>query len=387
MQKKAFYSFFNQSKYLAGARALEHIPIELHSYDAVRPLVIATNDVTASGFKKIFVKAFYDSDVTIGGFYDNVGGTAAISTIKELRILFHDRGCDSIIALGRGPAMDTAKGLNMLVSLGVDDIFTLEGEDTISTPLKPFFTVPTAGSCGYDMSNMAVIEHHRFKSDFLFPDVVCLDPRMTGIKDIGRAVESAMVALTHAMEASDSTMHNPMNDAYSLAAIQFIHENLPRALKCPRDREAALALAYANALAAVAFSNSPAGAAHILGEALNKLTGNDPGVCMAILLPHATEFMVGKDILMRDELLLAQAGMDAHASTPEKDRIKESENQLKKLMASAIKYVPANLKSLRIPPYLIEQAAREAEASGSHGLSYKDYITILNNAGQAPAAR
>jgi alcohol dehydrogenase len=387
MQKKDYYSFFNQSKYIAGTRAMDHIPIELHSYDAFRPLVIATKDVTMTGLKNKFIKAFYDSDVTLGGFYDDVADTASIGIIKDLRILYHDRGCDSIIAVGHGPAMDTAKGLNMMISLGVDDIIPLAGVDTIKSPLKPFFAVPTAKSSGYDMSNTAVIENRKFRSDFLFPDVVCLDPKMTAVKDIQKAVESAMIALTHAMEASDSEYHNPMNDAYSLAAIQFIHENLPKIMKCSCDKEAGMALAYANALAAVAFSNAPAGAAQLLGEALARLTGNAPGVCMGILLPHAVAFMIGKKILMRDELLMAQAGLDVHSNTPEKDRIKKSEVLLKQLVGSAGKYIPSSLKELKIPGYTLEEAARQAEAAGAHGLTFKDYMTILAGAGQAAAKR
>jgi alcohol dehydrogenase len=387
MHQKDCYSFFNQSKYIAGARALEHLPIELHGYDAFRPLVIANRDVTAAGLKKTFIRAFYDSDITLGGFYDNVVGPAPIGAMKDLTTLYRDRGCDSIIAVGYGPAMVTARGLNMMISLNTDDIIALAGRDTIARPLKPFFTVPTAGSWGYDMANRTFIENREFRSDYLYPDVVCLDPRMTVVKDRQRAVESAMVALTHAMESSDTTSGNPMNDAYSLAAIQFIHENLPVILKRPGNRKAGLALAYAGALAAVAFSNAPAGTAHLLGEALWRLTGTAPGLCMGILLPHAVDFMIDKKILMRKELLLAQAGMDVDAATPDTGKIDKSAELLKKLIASAEKHIPRGLAGLRIPGYIMEQAARMAEAAGAHGLNHKDYMAILTSAGGEPAAR
>ena len=385
MQKKDFYSFFNQAKYLAGARALEHIPVDLKSYDAVRPLVLATKDVTRQGLKKTFIKAFYDSDITLGGFYDDIIDTAGIDQIRDLMTLFHDRGCDSIIAVGRGAVMNAAKGLNMAVSTGVTDILSLAGENTLKTPLKPFFAVPTAGACGYDMANIAVIEQRVFKSDYLFPEVVCLDPRMTAVTDIQKTVESAFVALSHAMEASETRHQNPLNDAYSLAAIQFIHENLPVTLKRPGSKHAALALAYASAMAAAAFSNAPSGVVHNLGSSLAQLTGLKPGLCMGIILPNALRYKIEKKIPVRDELVLAQAGIDVYSQTPEKIRAAKAVEILGGLTALAGKYIPASLAGLKIPGYILEDAARKAESEDTQGFTYNDYMSILTMSGMGLA--
>src|SRR4030042_4467932 len=137
MQIPDFFEFLNHSKIISGKCSMENIPSELGSYDAQKPLVIARKNVVGRGLAKKFIKAFFDSGITLGGIFDEVTDYAGITLARNAAVLYRERGCVSVIALGNGPAVDLAKAVNVLVSEKIDNLSThLEGAP-ISGPLKP----------------------------------------------------------------------------------------------------------------------------------------------------------------------------------------------------------------------------------------------------------
>jgi alcohol dehydrogenase len=376
MVSPAMYEFFNKSKVISGNCALEHIPIELDGYDAKKPLVITSKTVKARGLDKKFVRAFCESDVVLGAMYDGVSDYASIGMVAECAGLFRDRGCDSIIALGCGPVMDVAKGVNIAVSEKGEIIEYLNGKE-ISSHLKPFLAVPTAAVSGYEMSDMAVIDHRMIKSGFLYPDIVVVDQRMTVKNTVEDLINSSMVALAHAVEAAASPYNNPMIDAWSLGAVQYVAENLPRAIKKPGDRKSTLALVNAFALAAVAFSNAPAGMVHHLGIALEEVTGNPRGIFMGMLLPVYLSLKLSSKIDLRGELLLALAGFDVFSATPEKERGGKAVELIGRLVGDCGEKMPRTLSAMRIPEHSMKKAAERAVQLGGKSVQLKDCLAVL----------
>ncbi len=379
MQLPDSYEFFSQAKINSGKKAMSHIPFELASMDARKPIVITSKELADAGAGKKIVKALYDSNVVIGGLFDEVNPYAGMGQIEDLAVLFHDRGCDSIIAVGGGAVMNTAKGLNILVS-EKKNIMEFAGKDNITKRLKPLVYVGAGAADCNETSGYAYIENHQFFSDFLFPDVVILDDQMVCAGDALNAVDSSLIALAVSAEACAYEDHNMIGGLYANAVMKFIFDYLPVALKKPNNKKACLALANAYTAAGIAMSNSIPGLATLIGSAISEDTGLSRGICTGIMLPFSLEFSLLKKQKVRGELLYAMKGIEEFCGTPAAERADRSIQLLRELLQQMDKFVPASLKDLNIPEYKLEGYAAQAVEKGGRRFKHKDCVELLNNA-------
>ena len=82
--------------------------------------------------------------------------------------------------------------------------------------------MPTLAGTGYEVSKYAFFAGRDFSSHFLMPHLAVIDPRMTIPEDAVATAATALIALTHAVEAYTGPGKNPLADAYAYAAIQLI---------------------------------------------------------------------------------------------------------------------------------------------------------------------
>jgi alcohol dehydrogenase len=336
MHLPGYFEFGCRVKTLAGYSALEQIPRALTDLGASRPMILTDQGVSAAGLVDTLTQAIRER-VSVATVFDGVPTDSDLTVVSETARLYRQHQCDAIIAVGGGSVLDTAKGVNILVSEAADDLRAFSGAGALTRALKPLVAVPTTAGTGSEMTMVAVIADHQrglkmpFTSNFLQPDVAVLDPRMTLTLPPAITAATAMDALCHAMEAYTCLAKNPLSDACALNAITLIRENLPRVLKQPEDRAGRLALAVAAALAGMAFSNSMVGMVHTLGHAMGGVCHVAHGVCMAILLPYGLEYNLHKNADVTAELLFAIAGEQAYARTPRHLRSIETIRRVRQL--------------------------------------------------------
>lgn len=334
-----YYEFCSRVKTVSGYGALEAVPGLLKDMNSSKPMVITDRGVVGAGLIKHVSKAMSKkgSRVKVRAQYDNVPPDSDLQVVKEIAELYRNKGCDSIIAVGGGSVMDTAKGVNILVSLGGDDLTRYSGAGKVKSKLKPLVTVPTTSGTGSEMTLVAVIADHvknvklAFVSYFLLPDVAVLDPDMTKTLPSFLTASTAMDALTHASEAYTCLAKNPLSDSAALVSIRLISGNILKAVKNPADMEARLALANGSALAGIAFSNSMVGMVHTLGHATGGVCHVPHGACMSIFLPYGLEYNLHKNADLTADLLYPLAGDDVYAATPKKERPLKTIEYIRKL--------------------------------------------------------
>lgn len=368
------FTFLSHPKICSGLKALEHIPFELESLNARKPLVITSERWANKGLAKTLTKALYDSNITIGALYTHAPHYPSVTIINELSKLYNDRGCDSIISLGSGGIAHIAKAVNMVVSLKTD-ILQCTGI-TISSPLKPLISVPTADCQGGEMGAVAYYERFEKQSDFLYPDVIVIDHRIARYATSQEVANCALTSLAHAIEACGIDALNPINDAYAHTALQFIYQYLPTTIKKPCKKDGSVAIVNAAACADTAFSNAPHGIVHSLAQTIARDTNLQPGIIMGILLRYSLAAKLQSKGGIRPELLLALAGIDTYAKTPEKDRQKEAYNYVIHCIDATSKYVPTTLKGLNIPHYKLKEYAKLAAAKNKQHKE-TEYMALL----------
>lgn len=321
MYVPGYYEFFCPVKTIAGHRALETIPRLLEGLNSQRPMIITDKGVAAAGLVGIVHQAI-GSDVRIGAIEDGVPPDSELKIVNRLAGVYREKGCDAILAVGGGSVMDTAKGVNILVSEKAADLNRFMGAGNLKRPLKPLLAVPTTAGTGSEVTLVAVIADHDrnlkmfFTSNFLLPDAAILDSRMTLTLPPAITAATAMDALTHAIEAYTCLAKNPLSDSHALLAIELIAQHLLTVIRTPEDADGRLALAVGANLAGVAFSNSMVGMVHALGHSVGAVCGVPHGNCMAVLLPYGLEYNMHKNGHLTAHLLLPLAGDRIYAQTP-----------------------------------------------------------------------
>ncbi len=320
-----YFEFLNGGRIVAGHDALGRIPAILAQLGAKNPLIVTDRGVAGAGLIDVVRDALRDA-LALETIADDVPVDSDLKAVRRIAELYRQRHCDSFIAIGGGSVMDTAKGVNIVVSENARDLMAYSGVGAIRSRLRPLIAVPTTSGTGSEVTQAAVIKDHEkhykmaFISPFLLPDAAVLDPRMTLTLPPAVTAQTAMDALTHAMEAYTCLAKNPLSDAFARAAVALIGRHLLPVMKNPADGTGRLALAIASNLAGVAFSNSMVGMVHCLGHATGSACGVPHGVCMAILLPYGLEYNLHKTGRWTAELLLPLAGRTVCDTTPPEAR-------------------------------------------------------------------
>jgi alcohol dehydrogenase len=320
-----YYEFCCRVKIVAGHDALEKIPDLLADMGAKKPLIITDKGVAAAGLITIVSQAL-QGRVAASLVADNVPPDSDLKVVNQLAQLYQSNACDSIIAVGGGSVMDTAKGVNIVVSENAKDLMAFSGAGALKRHLKPLVAVPTTAGTGSEVTLVAVIKDHDkhlkmiFTSYFLLPSVSVLDSRMTMTMPPFITAMTGMDALSHAMEGYYCIQKNPLSDTHSLAAVKMIYKYLPIVAKNPSDKDGRLAMSVAACLAGISFSNSMVGMVHNLGHATGAVCGVPHGMCMAILLPYGLEYNMPKCEEAIAELLLPMAGEAIYLATPKDQR-------------------------------------------------------------------
>ena len=319
---KPYYEFFCPVKVIAGHAALEHIPFELATLGAKRPLIITDKGVRSNNLLAPIEAAFEMADAAIVAIFDDVPPDSSLGTVRSAAKLYRENHCDAIIAVGGGSVIDTSKATNILVSEGGDDLLKYSGAHNLPKPLKPFFVIPTTSGTGSEVTMVAVVSDTEknvkmpFASYYLMPHAAILDPRMTQTLPPHLTAMTAMDAMTHAVEAYTCMAANPISDAYATAAVKKISTHLFNVLDNPSDAQGRLELAQASTMAGIAFSNSMVGIVHSLGHSLGAVVHLPHGLCMNLFLPYVLEYNKEVNGDKIADLLLPLAGADIYAQTP-----------------------------------------------------------------------
>jgi alcohol dehydrogenase len=321
-----YYEFYCPVKILAGLKALEHLPAELAERGCAAPMILTDKGVREAGLIKHVEIAFDEAGLSVGPVFDDIPPDSSTDVVEAIAREFRERNCDSLIAVGGGSVLDTAKAVNILVSEGGEFLRAYVGAHKLTRPLKPLVAIATTAGTGSEVTTVAVIKDtHKqkkdaFQSSHLMPAVAVIDPRMTLTVPPAITAATAMDALTHAVEAFTCIAKNPLSDAYALAAIRKIVTALPQVLADPGHTDARLDLAEAATMAGIAFSNSMVGLVHAIGHSLGATCHLHHGTCMSLLLPYVLEYNLDA---IRDDLaalLPFLAGDDVARATPPEER-------------------------------------------------------------------
>ncbi|MCR3961745.1 iron-containing alcohol dehydrogenase [Aeromonas veronii] len=321
-----YYDFFCPVKLLAGEQALEQLASELASLGARRPLLLTDKGVNATGLATLLANVLAEGELPVAAIWDEIPADSSTAVVERIAKRYRELDCDSLVALGGGSVIDTAKAVNILTSMGGDHLLDYSGAGCLTSPLKPLAVVPTTAGTGSEVTLVAVIKDEAsgrkvpFTSPFLLPQLAVLDPRLTQGLPLNITAATAMDAMTHAIEAFIGTAKNPVSDALALMAVEKIASALPQIIHDPQNKQLRLQLAEGSTLAGMAFSNSMVGLVHALGHSLGARCHLPHGLCMNLFLPTVLDYNRPEVDSELARLLLPLVGAERFAATPAHQR-------------------------------------------------------------------
>ncbi|WP_082087818.1 iron-containing alcohol dehydrogenase [Domibacillus indicus] len=209
--------------------------------------------------------------------------------------VYQENGCDAIMAVGGGSAIDIGKAAAVLAANG-GHIRDYEGVDRILHPLPPLVMVPTTAGSGSEVSQFSVIvDSSRRKkmtivSKSLVPDIAVIDPDVLATKSARLTATTGLDVITHAIESFVSVAATPMTDVQAKNALMLASRYLRPSVASKYNREAKEKMAMASLQAGLAFSNAILGAAHAMSHTIGGRYPFLHGDINAVLLPHVMEF-------------------------------------------------------------------------------------------------
>jgi len=348
------FSFYCPLKIVCGSRALNHLPVELAAVNASAPLVLADRDQVGKKMVRRVIHAFQTSGLTLG-VYDRLPDRPGAELLRSLARMYHEWGCDSLVAVGSGMVADVAKCLNVVVSGTRLDVLDQADGPGDPGPLKPLMLVSTIGGDGYEATAFASDGARRWGSPRLMPTAAFIDPTMMDARKDDDLADGALISLAHALDAVFDETAGPMCRAYAHTAVDLIVNHLPPALGKHDPGKNRCAVVNGQVAAACAFSSTSADICHRLATQLKPGSDLPLGFLLAILLPHRVAQAGKIQPEAAGDLLRPMAGADIFAVTARELKIPRTMALLWELFDA----VGARL-NLKIPSSLVEAGLSEA---------------------------
>lgn len=209
--------------------------------------------------------------------------------------VYLESGCDAILALGGGSAMDCAKVIAARVT-NKKSIKRLAGLFRVWRTPAPLFVIPTTSGTGSEVTVAAVVSepdtHHKtpLMDPKLVPLMTALDANLLVGLPAKITADTGIDALTHAIEAYISRNATTETKAYSVAAIKLIFQYLPRAVEEGSDIQARQKMAMASYYAGLAFTKASLGYVHAFAHNLGAKYGLPHGMANGLALLPVLRF-------------------------------------------------------------------------------------------------
>ena len=262
------------------------------------------------GFKKVFVAS--DPDLVKFGVtakvtdlldeagiaysvYSDIKPNPTIANVQNGVKAFKEAGADSIIAIGGGSSMDTAKAIGVIITNPeFEDVRSLEGVAPTKNHAVKTIAVPTTAGTAAEVTINYVITDVEKERKFVcvdvndIPEYAVVDPEMMSSMPKGLTAATGMDALTHAIEGYTTKGAWDLSDMFHYEAIRLIAKHLRGAVA--NETEGREGMALGQYVAGMGFSNVGLGIDHAMAHTLSAHYDTPHGVACAMFLPITMEF-------------------------------------------------------------------------------------------------
>jgi len=298
-QSLALEGWLTQFKFSMGTRiffgenCIHHNKSEFDQYGKRAFVVAGKSSGSISGALDDLLSVL-EGKCTSVFIYDRVENNPSLEDVRVAGVLAEAFEPDIIIGLGGGSPIDASKAVAVLA---VNDIDPVKLFDNIypNKPL-PVIAIPTTAGTGSEVTPYANLIRHDLKTKMSFgnestvPVKAFLDARYLSSMPYEITVNTALDALTHAIEGYLNRRSTPLTDLMALESIrifgQCVHDLIDKNISC----ETTEMLMYSSMLAGLVIANTGTGYLHRIGYSLTYFRGIPHGRANGLLLKEFLEF-------------------------------------------------------------------------------------------------
>ena len=323
------HTFITPNKVITGVDCFDELGRESAGLGTRALLVTGKTAIKAAGIAGRAVSLLRDQSVD-SVLFAEAEPEPDILTVDAGRKACGDGGCDLVVGIGGGSALDVAKAIAGLANEPAPTEEYHEGREIKEDGL-PCVAVPTTSGTGTEVTKNSVLTNGRRKvkksirADSMVPPVAIVDPRLTVTMPPHITAHTGLDALTQAIESFLSKNATPLTEGLSLHAVRLICASLEQAVQDGDDLRARESMSYGSLMAGLALANARLGVVHGIAHPLGARYGIPHGLVCGILLPPAMRLnstvsrekldlisqIVGQDAITFVEGLLERVGVPA----------------------------------------------------------------------------
>ncbi|HUT15979.1 MAG TPA: iron-containing alcohol dehydrogenase, partial [Anaerolineae bacterium] len=275
-----------------GTGTRSEIPHYTKKLGLKRVLLLADPYFVGTDYYAEIKKALEVEDVRVVPWHGVVPNPTDVSVDGAVKV-YQEHGCEGVVAIGGGSALDTAKGVAVVVAGEVTSIREygppmwrdVEG-------MAPMILVPTTAGTGAEVGPWPLITNTETgRKDVGFnvgeltdaQKVAIVDPELTVSMPPRLTANTGMDAFCHVIECYLCPTPTPISDVLALRAMHLVATNLRQAEHNGQDMEARINMSLASTLATAAFSSAGLTYPHYLSAKLYDRWGLDHGTTVAVL--------------------------------------------------------------------------------------------------------
>ena len=234
--------------------------------------------------------------------YDRVMANPTDICACEAGKIAREEGCDSVLAIGGGSPMDAAKAAAVLAinDISKEELFSLSFKKSL-----PIAVIPTTAGTGSETTPYSVLvdttdidgktprpggpAKRSIGSPLLFPKYAFLDAKYTAFLNRNITVNTAIDALSHAIEGMLTVRANYLSDMLARESIVLIMDCMNDLLAFPKDpssfpMDKREKLLLASTIGGMVIAQTGTAAPHSMGYQFTLNWGTDHGRANGLLL-------------------------------------------------------------------------------------------------------
>jgi len=227
--------------------------------------------------------------------YNRIEPNPSVEDVRAASVFMKESGADFIIGIGGGSPLDAAKAIAILAVNDIDDD-TLFGGIYRNRPL-PVIAIPTTAGTGSEVTPYSILAFKKISNkksvgcDAIFPYAAFLDPLYTATLSAATTINTAVDALSHAIEGYLSARGTEVIKPYAMESIRIIGRCIPELKNSAIRNEVRENLLYASMLAGIVIAHTGTTVLHAMGYPLTYHRDIDHGRANGLLMYHYLKFI------------------------------------------------------------------------------------------------
>ena len=357
------WQFFSPTKIIIRQGAAQAVASEMKALGGRRAMIITDPGIVRAGLLNDIRKSLRAAQLSVD-IFDQVELEPPARVIDQAGAYARKKSIDTIIGLGGGSSLDTAKGASIMAT-NSGKVMEYAGMELVPKRGLPKIMIPTTGS-GSEVTRVfaPTDEETQTKAvvytNFNLAEVVISDPLLASTMPSELTAETGIDALIAAIESFVSVNANPFSDLLALEAIRLISSNLPTVSAKSGHVTARQYISLAAIQANLAWQSAGLGAVHALTYVLESECNISHARACSIMLPHVMSYnMTGN---LNKFGLIAEAMGEKIDCLSEYDAAKKSIGAVKQLLETvniSYRLSEYGVSSEQLPA-LVEGAMKQA---------------------------